>query len=83
MSEMGEFWRDVNGYGKQKRHSNMKSSTDLLTNQNIPFVSHNNGIHLVVLDRWDFWPSTGLFIDRKTSKKGRGVKNLLRIAKSI
>lgn len=41
-------------------------------------MSNNGGIHLVIGD-FDFWPSTGLFKNRKTGKKGRGVFNLIKV----
>lgn len=80
MSEMAEFWRDVKGFYQDKRRTNLQSSTEIIKKAGIPFTSKNNGIHLIVMERWDFWPSTGLFIDRQTKKKGRGVFNLLKRA---
>lgn len=78
MGDMGEFWNDVRGYRQAKRAANTNSSTGIMERSGVPFVSKNNGAHLIVADRWDYWPSTGLFIDRQTKKKGRGVNNLLR-----
>lgn len=80
-SEMGEYWRDVNGFRQNKRRGNMLASTDILSRSGIPFSTHNGGVHLVVAERWDYWPSTGLFIDRQTKKSGRGIFNLLRIVR--
>ena len=82
MGDMGDFWRDANGYYQAKRRSNLDSSTGIMERSGVPFVSKNNGVHLIVADRWDYWPSTGLFIDRRTKKKGRGVNNLLRHARA-
>ena len=83
MGDMGDFWRGVNGYSQAKRWSNLESSTGIMERSGVPFVSKNNGVHLIVADRWDYWPSTGLFIDRITKKKGRGVNNLLRCARGM
>jgi len=82
MGDMGDFWRDVNGYYQAKRRSNLDRSTGIMECSGVPFASKNNGVHLIVADRWDYWPSTGLFIDRHTKKKGRGVNNLLRYARA-
>lgn len=63
---------------KEKRKGNREWSTNLLQTRGVPFVSKNLGAHLIVAERFDFWPGTGLFIERKTGKKGRGVHKLLR-----
>jgi hypothetical protein len=77
MTDGGDYWRDMRGYWQAKRRSNLVQSTAILECAGVPFKSKNNGVHLIVKDRWDYWPSTGLFIDRQTKKKGRGIKNLL------
>lgn len=79
MSDTGDYWRDVNGFFQSKRRSNLESSTEIIESSGVPFVSKNNGVHLIVANRLDYWPSTGLFIDRETKKRGRGVRNLLRL----
>lgn len=79
MGDMGEFWNDVRSVYTAKRKQNTETSTDILLKNNIKFESKNNGAHLIVENRFDFWPSTGLFIERKTNRKCRGVFNLLKI----
>ena len=81
MSEIFEAFGAIKELGRIKRNNNKISSTGILTSRGIDFISKSNGVHLVVKNRWDFWPSTGLFIDRKNQKRGRGIKNLLRIIK--
>lgn len=82
MSEMGEAFAAYREMRKEKKASNLRNSTELLQRLNIPFVSHNGGIHLVVRDNnktIDFYPSTGLWIDRHYKNvKRRGIKNLLK-----
>ena len=59
----------------------MQFSTTLLIDKNVPFDSFKNGDHLHVKKNGfsiDYYPSTGLWIDRKTKKKQRGVYNLLK-----
>lgn len=54
-----------------------------LSDMQIPFKSHNNDMHFVIgpygfNDRIiDFWPTTGKWICRETSKHGRGFDDLL------
>ena len=78
MGDMGEYWQDVNRDRKEKKQSNLEYNTNVLLEKGICFVSKNNGVHLIVENAFDFYPSTGLFINRKTKKKGRGIKNLLK-----
>jgi hypothetical protein len=79
MSDLGEYWKDVNDYYQAKRCSNTIHSTEILKRAGVQFESYNNGAHLIVSGKFDFWPSTGLFIDRITRKRNRGIHNLLRL----
>lgn len=66
-----------------KRRANKVYSTEVLAESGLMVSSYNNGVHLVVLntanDRcYDFWPSTGKYIERADRPiKGRGVHNLI------
>lgn len=87
MGDVGEFWRDV-GPGlreasRAKKKRNQCQSDMILQSHDIQFESHNDGLHLVVSGSFDFWPSTGKFIDRKTGKSGRGIFNLLKRLKNV
>jgi len=81
MGDMGDVFRALSEYNKCKRTSNTEKSTKILMQNNIKYVSNNNGVHLIVTGKnglYDYWPSTGLFIDRQTKKRRRGVFNLLK-----
>lgn len=68
-------------YGSMKRHDNMRSSVKLLRARAVQFTTHNNGYHLIIKAGEkviDFYPTTGLFRDRKESESQRGVFNLLK-----
>ncbi|MFJ7951564.1 hypothetical protein ACIQZG_08555 [Lysinibacillus sp. NPDC096418] len=88
MSEIGEFWRDMKPLQKErnqkKKESDYHSSKRLLKAQKIQHIEHDNG-HFVVADKngvfYDFWATTGLFINRKTKRRGRGIKDLLKLVK--
>lgn len=77
MSDMAETFNAMREHSKEKRASNRDRSTEILVLAGIPFVSKNNGAHLVVAERYDFWPGTGLWIERGTSKKHRGIRSLV------
>lgn len=61
----------------QKRAINKSAGTSLLKEFAIPFESKNGGAHLIVDNRFDYWPSTGKFLDRKNGRYDIGVRNLL------
>ena len=81
MSEVGEAFAAMKEADKVKKAANLAASTKILEELNIPFESKNRGIHLVVTGKkdelFDFWPSTGKFIARKSSVSGRGIRTLL------
>ncbi len=78
---MGDYWRGVKPFLKEqsqkKRANNRESSAELLKTAGIPFVSKNDGAHLIVDERCDFWPGTGLWMVRGSGRKNRGVQNLI------
>ncbi len=77
MSEIGELFSALREESRIKKLSNLEQSTNILKEKNINFVSKNNGIHLIV-GNFDFYPSTGKFINRTTKKDGRGIFNLIK-----
>ena len=55
-------------------------ANNLLKEKGIQFESHNFGKQLVILcadPKIDFYPSTGLWIERTTLYKNRGIRSLL------
>lgn len=86
MGDVGETYKALKGEMKRdsskRRHSNMCSSKRMLVDNNILFddkgyhliVKHNN--HIV-----DFWPTTGKFNVRGTSKYLRGVRLLIKLVR--
>lgn len=66
---------------KLKTARNRASSTRLLAESGVQFEAKNGGAHLVVKHHQsyiDFWPGTGLWIVRGSTKRNRGVLRLLR-----
>lgn len=86
MGDEGDYWHDVKPVmqeeSKQRRASNRERSASLLDSEGVKYLTKNAGAHLIVEGRdetVDFWPGTGLFITRRTKKRGRGVRNLLKV----
>jgi len=82
MGDVGEDMRVMHDVlreeSKARRANNRDKGPEHLRAAGISFVSKNNGAHLIVAERWDFWPGTGLWKDRLTPTQGRGVRNLVR-----
>lgn len=87
-SEMGEMFNALRKERQEKRAENRKASPELLVEAGIPFEVKNDGAHLIVAERFDFWPGTGRFRSRTVEAgktrhtEGRGVHNLIRMVKT-
>lgn len=87
MSDMGEVFKAWNESKKSKRHSNRKSSTQMLIDAGIEFTSHNCGIHLQIKRgpvTIDYWPSTGKWMTKgfRYGVTNRGIRSLLDFIKN-
>lgn len=86
MSELSDDYKFLKEQGKDRRNKNLEFSTAKLDEfakaHNIKYESKNNGTHIII-ENIDYWPSTGLFIDRKTGKRFRGIRNLIDLIKKI
>lgn len=78
MSDLGDLFKALKEDSKAKKLDNVKASMALLVDAGIEYqVLSHNGPHLRV-GKYDFWPSTGVWIDRESRRKYRGVSNLIR-----
>lgn len=74
---MAALYREQSEASKAKRASNREYSARLLTEAGIAFETRNDGAHLIVAGRYDFWPGTGLWMVRGDRTKNRGVRKLI------
>lgn len=81
MSEIGEYYKERREANKKHRYAHHAAALVLLNDANIHYESKNDGLHLVIAARWDLWPSTGKWRDRKTNTYNHGVKKLIAIIK--
>lgn len=68
---------------KERRKNNRDHAPTVLQREGISYVSHNGGAHLVVESRFDYYPGTGLFIDRTTKTQHRGIRSLVQWVKGL
>lgn len=83
---MGSDLRDLfqaNRQQKQvKRASNLARSLEALESSGINYRKLSD-YHYLVAENYDYWPSTGLFINRLTRKRGRGIFKIIAKCKSL
>jgi hypothetical protein len=78
VSDIGDDFSALRKSQQLKRAKNRDSSTELLRANGIQFESKNDGAHLILAAGFDFWPGTGLWINKTTGYRGRGIAKLLR-----
>ena len=67
-----------------RKDKNKNNAIDILDALDIKYEKKKDGIHLIVSkgDSYiDYWPTTGLWICRKTKHSRRGIQTLLRYIK--
>lgn len=81
MGDMADYYNDFRQFKKEKKQNNCLKSLEILDRHRIEYKKLSD-THYRISD-FDFWPSTGLFVDRKNAKRGRGVMNLLSKVKAV
>ncbi len=75
MSDLGETFKAMREESQTRRAENKIRGLRELDEAGIPYQVFSWD-HVLVYG-FDYWPSTGLFIDRKTKRRGRGIRKLL------
>lgn len=76
MSELGETFAALREHNREKKIENHASSIALLDKHGVQYETLTE--HHLRIGEFDFWPSTGMYIQRKTKRRGRGIFGLLR-----
>jgi hypothetical protein len=75
MSDLGDTFKAWREEKQEKRASNLASSLELLKARGHQFTVLSE--HHFRIGDFDFWPSTGKYLNRTTKRFGRGVLGLL------
>lgn len=75
--EDDNFFKALRDHTRNEKRERLKANTAELERRKIPFTAKNGGVHIIIADRWDFWPSTGKWFDRTRMKRGHGLQSLL------
>ena len=82
MSELGEMYAAMRGRSADRKARRRTSAPAGLASRGVAFESKNEGAHLIVdggtLGKIDFWPGTGLWVERKSGRRRRGFGALVR-----
>lgn len=70
-------WKGYKKERQEKRWQNEKQSLDLLRKNGIHFECLSESVGHYRVGQFDFWPTTGKFINRLTKEAGRGVFKLI------
>lgn len=73
-----ELWKDYRNKSREKRNDNLQKTRELLIKNKVVMEEKENGHFIINAGAFDFWGTTGLYINRKTGKRGRGVFSLLK-----
>lgn len=83
MGDMGEYWRDVKPYLKERRQQHIekmgKSGNKNVEALGYPFEHFDNNHQFAIkTDKGivDYWATTGTWIFRKSRKRGKGLYSL-------
>lgn len=72
------IWAEQKEAGRLKKKRNRQQSLALLQEKGIAYVTLSEGAGHYRIQHFDFWPSTGKYLNRKTNKYNRGVFNLIK-----
>lgn len=75
--DLASVFRAHHDESKERRERNRLRGAAELERAGIAFESKNNGAHLIVLHRLDYWPGTGAWKDRDLPHEGRGINALM------
>lgn len=78
MGEQVEHFRAAHKIDQQERAERREVALRTLRQHDVGFVAWNDGAHLLVRGRVDYWPGRGRWRARDTREEGRGVWSLLR-----
>jgi hypothetical protein len=81
--EVKEYYTSLRVQSSEKRANNRAYATTRLDTVGIKYEIKNKGAHIIIADRWDFWPGTGKWRDRKHNKYSRGIESLIKAARRI
>jgi len=78
--DMGEMWRDHRAMKSKRRYERRIENMRMLAESGLEHSVYNDGTHVRVLNRFDFWPSSGKWYDSETGRRGHHISSLIAYA---
>lgn len=72
---------EISEQSRLKREQNVIASTQIIKSKKLSYIPRNHGTHLTIFHLnlvAEFWPATGTWKIRNSTKEGRGVFKLLK-----
>ncbi|MGM0166959.1 hypothetical protein IGI39_004018 [Enterococcus sp. AZ135] len=83
MGDMGDYWRDVKPYLKERRQKHVQhmgnSASRNIEKLGYDYKHYPNNHQFAIETKKgiiDYWGTTGTWIDRRTKKRGKGLESL-------
>lgn len=83
MGDMGDYWRDVKPFLKERRSQHVnnmgKSAIRNVEGLGYKYIHYENNHQFAISTPKgiiDYWGTTGTWIERKTKKRGKGLHSL-------
>lgn len=83
MGDMGEYWKDIKPHLKERRKQHVRkmgnSATKNIETLGFEFTHYPNNQQFAINTHngiIDYWGTTGTWIERKTKKRGKGIRSL-------
>lgn len=74
--EESEFWNNVKKERKEQKKERYKENKEKLNTLGIEY-KENYEQKLLIIGNYNFWASTGRFINTRTKQKGFGIEGLI------
>ncbi|HEA4129432.1 hypothetical protein [Enterococcus faecium] len=83
MGDMSEYWKDIKPHLKERRKQHVRkmgnSATKNIETLGFEFTHYPNNHQFAINTHngiIDYWGTTGTWIERKTKKRGKGIRSL-------
>ena len=76
-----DAYREKRKESQERRATYRENAEKILTENGIDFIQHTKAHYSIQDRKYDLWPGTGLWIERATGKRGRGIFNLIKLIK--
>lgn len=78
MGDLRHAYKEYNEAKRELRDEFLRRDSLVLADTGLPIIRMNDGYHLRIADRVDFWPTTGTWREFRGGAHGRGIASMLK-----